>query len=107
MPARRTTVIVFSLLLVDAGCAGLFPATKRDEPLIRGAQPRVQKDPQRRREGSDVTIPNDADPNWPVRILAPCDSLAPRPPGGTDCRRTDQKADTLRAPIDTAAKQRP
>ena len=107
MPACRTTVIVFSLLLVDAGCAGLFPATKRDEPLIRGAQPRVQKDPQRRREGSDVTIPNAPDPNWPVRILAPCDSLASRPPGGTDCRGTDQKADTLRAPIDTAAKQRP
>lgn len=107
MPARRTTAILFSLLLVDAGCARLFPATKRDEPLIRGAQPRVQKDPQRRREGSDVTVPNDPGPNWPVRVLASCDSLAPTPPGGTDCRRTDQKVDTLRAPIDTAAKRRP
>jgi hypothetical protein len=107
MSVRRTTVVLLSLLVVDAGCARLFPATKQDEPLIRGAQPRVQKDPQRRREGSDVTIPNDPDPNWPVRILAPCDSLVSRAPGGTDCRGTDQKVDTLRAPIDTAAKRRP
>ncbi|HEX7940774.1 MAG TPA: hypothetical protein VF488_03180, partial [Gemmatimonadaceae bacterium] len=69
--------------------------------------PRVEKTAQRRREGSDVTVPNETKPNWPVRILAPCDSTAAKSQGGRDCQRIDDRVDTLRAPIDTAAKQRP
>lgn len=107
MPVRRTTVVLLSLLLLDTSCARLFPAAKRDEPRVRSAQPHVEKTASRRREGSDVTLPNEPDPNWPVRVLVPCDSTALKSPGASDCRRTDQKVDTLRAPIDTATKSRP
>lgn len=111
MSARRTTVVLLSLLLVDAACARMFPATKQDEPPVRWAQPRVEKTATRRREGSDVTVPGENDPNWAVRMLLPCergDSAAARSPVVGDCRRLgDQRVDTLRAPIDTATKRRP
>jgi hypothetical protein len=107
MSARRTTVILLSLLLADTACARLFPASKQDEPLVRVTRATVEKDVSRRREGADVTVRREPEANWPVRILAPCDSLAPRSPGGMDCRNVDQKVDTLRAPIDTATRKRP
>jgi hypothetical protein len=100
-----------SLLLLDAACARLIPATKQDEPRVRSAQPRVEKTASRRREGSDVTLPREADPNWPVLMLLPCarvDSAAAKPQVVGDCQRIGgQRVDTLRAPIDTATKRRP
>ena len=110
MSARRPSAILLSLLLAATGCARLFPATNPDEPLARTAQPRVEKAPSRRREGADVTLPKENDPNWVLRMVMPCeraDSAAKGPAPG-DCRRVgDQKVDTLGAPIDTAAKKRP
>src|SRR5258705_13810819 len=111
MSVRRHPVVLLSLLLVDAACARLIPATKQDEPRIRSAQPRVEKTASRRREGSDVTVPGQTDPNWAVRMLLPCDradSAATKSPVVGDCQRIgDQRVDTLRAPIDTATKRRP
>ena len=111
MSARRHNVVLLSLLLVNAACASLFPATKQDEPRIRSAQPRLEKTATQRREGSDVTVPRETDPNWAVRMLLPCDradSATAKPPVVGDCQRVgDQRVDTLRAPIDTATKRRP
>lgn len=107
MTARRPTAILLSLLFAATACARLFPASKRDDQAGRIARPHVEKTTQRRREGSDVTVPNESKPNWPVRILAPCDSTAPRAQGGRDCQRIDDKVDSLRAPIEPAAKSRP
>jgi len=108
MSARRLTVALSLMLLAGTACARLFPASNPDEPRVRSARPRIEKTATRAREGSDVTLPKEPESNWPVRILAPCDSTAPRTPGGTDCRGEEQKVDTLlHAPIDTAAKRRP
>ena len=107
MIARRPAAMLLSLLFAGTACARLFPASKQDDRSGRIARPHVEKTTQRRREGSDVTVPNESKPNWPVRILAPCDSLAAGSQGGRDCRRIDDRVDTLRAPIDTAAKKRP
>ena len=107
MTVRRPTAMLLSLLFAGTACARLFPASKQDDQPSRIARPRVEKTAQRRRDGSDVTVPNESKPNWPVRILAPCDSLAAGSQGGRDCQRIDDRVDTLRAPIDTAAKKRP
>jgi hypothetical protein len=104
MPARRSTVILLSMLLGDTACARLFPATKQDNHPSRGAQATVEKTPSRRREGSDVTLPSTPDRNWPARILAPCDADSTAA-AGNECQRP--RVDTLRAPIDTATKTRP
>jgi hypothetical protein len=110
MSARRQSVVLLSLVLVDAGCARLFPASDQDDHPSRIARPRVEKTATRRREGSDVTLPSENAPNWPARILVPCDfadSAAARPADASQCQHIDQRVDTLRAPIDTATKRRP
>jgi hypothetical protein len=108
MSVRRLTVVLSSLLLVGTACARLLPSSNRDEPRVRSARPHIDKTATRAREGSDLTLPREPESNWPVRVLAPCDSTAPKTPGGTDCRGEEQRVDTLRrAPIDTATKKRP
>jgi hypothetical protein len=107
MTARRQTAILLSLLFAGTSCARFLPASKQDDQSGRIARPHVEKTTQRRREGSDVTVPNESKPNWPVRILAPCDSTAAGSQGGRDCQRIDERVDSLRAPIDTATKSRP
>ena len=107
MTARRPLAILSSLLLAGTACARLFPASKQEDQHTRIARPQVEKTTQRRREGSDVTVPNESKPNWPVRILSPCDSTAPKAQGGRDCQRIDDKVDSLRAPIAPAATSRP
>lgn len=109
MAARRQTVILLALLFVGTACARLFPATQQDESRGRIARPHVEKDATRRRGGSDVTLPSEPDAKWPAAMLPPCnraDSVAARNPGG-DCQLIDRRADTLRAPVDTATKSRP
>ena len=98
--------MLLSLLLLDAGCARLFPATKQDEPRVRSAQPHVEKTASRRREGSDVTAPKETPSDWSLKNLVPCDSTTLRPRGDSLCQHLDRN-DTLRAPIDTATKKRP
>jgi len=99
--------MLLSLLFAGTACARLFPASKQDDQRTRIARPQVEKTTQRRREGSDVTVPNESQPNWPVRILAPCDSTAPKAPGGRDCQRVDDRVDSLRAPVEPATTSRP
>ena len=109
MSARRPTFILLALLLVSTACARLFPATDPNEPRVRSARPHVEKDVSRRRGGSDVTLPSEPETKWPAAMLPPCnraDSVAARQPGG-DCQLIDRRADSLRAPADTATKSRP
>jgi hypothetical protein len=107
MPARRPTAMLLSLLVAGTACARIFPASKQDDPPSRIARPQVEKTTQRRREGSDMTVPDEPKPNWPVRILAPCDSTAAKSQGGRDCQHVDDRVDTVRAPIEPATKSRP
>jgi hypothetical protein len=107
MSARRPIAILSSLLFAGTACARLFSASTHDDQPRRITRPPVEKATQRRREGSDVTVPNESKPNWPVRILAPCDSTAPKAQGARDCQRVDDKVDSLRAPIAPATKSRP
>jgi hypothetical protein len=107
MSVRRQTVMLLSLLLLDAGCARLFPAATRNEPRVRSAQPHVERTASRRREGSDVTVPREPAYRWWLESLVPCDATALRPPGDSYCQHIYQRFDSLRGPIDTVGKKRP
>ena len=115
MTVRRPTAMLLSLLLLDAGCATLFPAATRESPRVRSAQPHVESTASRRREGSDVTVPREPAYHWWLESLVPCDATALRPAGDGYCQhiyqRFDslrgQRFDSLRGPIDTVGKKRP
>ena len=98
------------LVLAASACSQVFPATTRDGSGVTSLKPRVQKEGARRREGSDVTIPDRADPRRLISTLIPCDpadSAAIRPRIVTECQRVDPKGDILRPQVDTGVGKRP
>jgi hypothetical protein len=107
MTPRRPIFIL--LALASSACSQIFPATK-NEPGTTSLQPRVQKTSARRREGSDVTVPESADPRRLISTLVPCDaadSAAVKPRIVTECQHVDPKGDILRPQVDTAVGKRP
>jgi hypothetical protein len=111
MAIRRSISIMLALALVGtASCAKIFPATKHDGPNVTSLKPRVEKTAARRRQGSDVTMPESADPRRLIGALVPCDpadSAAINPRIVTDCQHVDQKGDIMRPQVDTTTRRTP
>jgi len=100
---------VLLLALVGSACSQIFPAAK-NEPGVTSLQPRVEKTGARRREGSDVTLPNSADPRRLISALIPCDpadSAAVSPRIVTECQHIDPTGDIMRTPVDSGTRKAP